>query len=145
VDYVTTDGRRSPASPSASGTAWSGVNYFGVPFEWMQQYYGSTIASWPASASAPLVPGGLSLYKVFLSGGSPLDSTTWLQQSLRPTSQGMFLSWNTQAGATYQVQVKTNLTAAWSNLGSPRFAAGTTDSIYVGGGTAGYYQIMLLR
>ena len=145
VDYVTTDGRRSPASPSASGTTWSGINYFGIPFEWMQQYYGTTIASWPANVNAPLTPGGLSLYQVFLSGGSPLDATTWLRQQITKTSQGMFLNWTTQPGATYQVQVKTNLAAPWSNLGSPRFAAGTTDSIYVGGGTVGYYRVLLLR
>jgi hypothetical protein len=34
---------------------------------------------------------------------------------------------------------------AWINLGSPRFAAGTTDSIYVGGSAAGYYRVVLLR
>jgi len=56
----------------------------------------------------------------------------------------MFLEWNTQAGATYQVQSATNL-AAWSNLGSPRFAAGTSDSINVGGNVAGYYRVVLLR
>jgi len=56
----------------------------------------------------------------------------------------MFLSWNTQPGFTYQVQVTTNFTS-WSNVGAPRFAAGITDSIYVGGGTAGYYRVMLLR
>jgi hypothetical protein len=62
----------------------------------------------------------------------------------------LFLSWNTQPGATYQVQVTTSFMhmasdTLWSNLGSPRFAAGTNDSIYVGGGMAGYYQVMLLR
>jgi len=57
----------------------------------------------------------------------------------------MFLKWNTQPGATYQVQAKTNLTSAWSNLGPARFAAGTTDSIDVGGSPAAYYQVVLLR
>ena len=56
----------------------------------------------------------------------------------------MFLSWNTQPGVTYQVQVTTNLTT-WSNFGAPRFAAGTKDSIYVGGSPAGYYRVMLMR
>jgi hypothetical protein len=58
------------------------------------------------------------------------------------TSQGMFLSWNTQPGLTYQVQVTTNFTS-WSNLGSPRFASGTNDSIYVGGGAAGYLPLSI--
>ena len=30
-------------------------------------------------------------------------------------------------------------------LGAPRFAAGAGDSIYVGGGSAGYYRVLLLR
>jgi hypothetical protein len=47
-------------------------------------------------------------------------------------------------GQTYQVQVATNM-AAWSNLGAPRFAAGASDSIYVGGTPAGYYRVVLLR
>jgi hypothetical protein len=144
VDYVTTDGRRSPLSPSVSGTTWSGANYYGLPFEWMEEYYGLNFAAWPANVNAPLVPGGPTLFQVFLSGGNPLDSSTWLQTSLTKTSQGMFLSWNTQPGFTYQVQVTTNFTS-WSNLNTPRFAAGTNDSIYVGGGTAGYYRVLLLR
>jgi hypothetical protein len=30
-------------------------------------------------------------------------------------------------------------------LGAPRFAAGKTDSIFVGGGAAGYYRVVLQR
>jgi hypothetical protein len=56
----------------------------------------------------------------------------------------MYLSWNTQPGLTYQVQMTTNFTS-WSNLGSPRFAADVSDSIFVGGGTVGYYRVLLLR
>jgi hypothetical protein len=71
-----------------------------------------------------------------------------LRTQLTGTSQGFFLSWNTQPGLTYQVQVTTNFaSASWSNLGAPRFAAGYTDSIFVGAGPggSGYYHIMLLR
>jgi hypothetical protein len=143
VEYVTSDGRTSPASPAASATTWSGYNYYGIPLEWMEQYYGMNIGSWPA-ANAPLTTGGLTLYQVFLSGGDPLDSTTWLKQQLVKTYEGLFLTWTTQPGATYQVQTTTNF-SVWSNLGSPRFAAGTTDSIDVGGATASYYRIVLLR
>ena len=149
VDYVRTDGKRPPLSPAASGTTWSGLNWGGIPYEWMAEFYGGYVNAsyyannWP-SASTVMGSGGMTLSKIFLSGGNPLNSTTWLQQTLTPTSQGLFLNWNTQPGATYQVQITTNL-IMWSNLGSPRFAAGTNDSIYVGGGKAGYYQVMLLR
>jgi hypothetical protein len=84
------------------------------------------------------------LLQIFLSGGNPFDSSTWLVQQLVNTPQGMFLKWNTQPGHTYQLLVQTNLGGAWSNLGAPRFAAGTNDSVYVGGGSAGYYQVLFL-
>jgi hypothetical protein len=152
VDYVTTDGRRSPISPSAGGTTWSGQSWGGIPAEWMAMYFGSLNVTfngntpsynWPFP-NVPLASGGPTLLQVFLSGGNPLDPGTWLQTALTRTSQGLFLSWNTQPGFTYQVQVTTNFTT-WSNLGSPRFAAGSGDSIFVGSGSAGYYRVLLLR
>jgi hypothetical protein len=153
LDYVTMDGRRSPLSPSASGTTWSGQNWGGIPVEWMTEYFGNLSVSfngsepvynWP-SPNTPPAGGGPALLQIFLSGGNPLDPNTWLQTALTRTPEGLFLSWNTQPGFTYQVEVTTNLPSAWSNLGAPRFAAGTSDSIYVGGGSAGYYRIQLLR
>jgi hypothetical protein len=144
LEYVTTNGMISPISPAASGTTWSGGNYYGVPVEWLELYYGNTIANWPANVNAPLAAGGQSLRQVFLSGGDPLDPTTWLRTSLVNTGQGMFLGWNTQAGATYQVQSSPNL-VTWTNQGVPRFAAGVSDSIYVGGSATGYYRVLLLR
>jgi hypothetical protein len=151
VDYVTMAGTRPPLSPSATGTTWSGQNWGGIPFEWMTEYYGSltlsfsgnsVVYNWP-SPNAPLSPGGPSLLQVFLSGGNPLNPGSWLLTTLTQTSEGLFLSWNTQPGFTYQVQVTTNF-VTWSNLGAPRFAAGTGDSIYVGSGSAAYYRILLL-
>jgi hypothetical protein len=144
VDYVTTDGRRSPLSPASSGTTWGGANYYGLPLEWMEEYYGLALGDWPTDVNAPLLAGGPSLLDVFLSGGNPADPTTWLQQQLTQTAQGMFLNWTTQPGATYQVQTTTDLTT-WSNLGAARFATSTTDAINVGGGQAGYYRVVLLR
>ncbi len=149
VDYVTTDGHRPPLSPAAGGTTWSGLNWGGIPYEWMAEffggYYGGTYHTnfWP-SANLLLASGGPTLAQVFLSGGNPLDSSTWLQTALANTPQGLFLSWNTQPGFTYQVQMTTNF-AAWSNVGAPRFAAGASDSIYIGKSSVGYYRILLLR
>jgi hypothetical protein len=156
VDYVTTDGRRSPLSPPASGATWNGQSWGGIPFEWMTKYYGNLIITFGnngpvynwLSPNVPLVPGGPTLLQVFLSGGSPLDSSTWLQTALSNTPEGLFLSWNTQPGFTYQVQATTNFTS-WSNLGSPRFAAGATDAVFVGNSSVikpgRYYRILLLR
>ena len=46
-------------------------------------------------------------------------------------------------GSVYQVQTSTDLTG-WTNLGVARFAAGTTDSIYLGLANKGYYRITRL-
>ncbi len=149
VDYVTVTGGRSPISPAASGSTRSGLNWGGVPYEWMSEYFGGYSNSkyvtsyWPPS-STRMAAGGPTLAQIFLSGGNPLDSSTWLQTWPVRTSQGMFLNWNTQPGATYQVQTTTNFNV-WSNLGTPRFAASTTDSVFVGGGPVGYYRVLLLR
>jgi hypothetical protein len=156
LDYVTTTGARpSQLSPSASGTTWGGQSWGGIPFEWMSEYYGTLTVSfsgntpvynWP-SPNAPLVAGGPTLLQVFLSGGDPLDSSTWLQTALTQTPNGQFyLSWNTQPGLTYQVQMTTNFTS-WSVVsnGAARFATSTSDWMYVGGGSAGYYRVLLLR
>ncbi len=95
-------------SPSASGTTWSGLNWGGIPYEWMAIFYGGYVNghyytnNWPSAAS-PVAAGGPTLLNVFLSGGNPFDPATWLQTALVKTPQGMFLNWNTQPGRTYQV------------------------------------------
>jgi hypothetical protein len=100
--------------------------------------------AWPNNLNAPLQPGGPTLLQVFLSGGDPLDAASWLHTSLVKTTQGFYLHWNTKPGFTYQVQTTTNFTS-WQDLGTPRFAAGTDDSIYVGASSSGYYRVYLLR
>lgn len=141
--YVLADGRRSPLSGTASNTTYSAASYGGVPVDWMVQYYPYGTA-WPA-ANAPLVPGGPTLAYVFLTGGNPLDPSTWLRTQLQPTSKGLFLSWNSRPGQVYQVQTAPSATGPWTNVDGPRYAAGTVDSKYVGGGEAAFYQVVLLR
>jgi hypothetical protein len=84
------------------------------------------------------------LLEIFLSGGNPLVPSTWLRTQLASTSQGFFLNWNPQPGFLYQVQTSADL-ASWTNLGAPRFAAGTQDSLNVGGNNVGYYRVLMLR
>jgi len=146
VAYVAADGRRSPLSAASSGTTWNGSRlmiYGGsLPAEWVAQYYGFGTA-WPP-ANSPLVPGGPTLLQVFLSGGSPLDPTSWLRTSVVHTPQGYFLTWNPQPGLIYQVQTSLDLNAL-GNLGAPGFAAGTADSIFIGGNNMAYYRVLLQR
>jgi hypothetical protein len=146
VAYTTASGRQSPMSAAATNSTWSGASWGGIPYEWMTEMFGRFTNNWPA----PNVPpsnspsGSPTVSQLFLSGGIPYEPATWLHQKLSQTSQGMFLTWNTQPGLTYQVQQSTNL-VSWFNLGSPRFAAGTNDSIYAGGSAGSYYQVLLQR
>jgi hypothetical protein len=161
VDYTMTNGQRSPISPpSASVTTWIGV-YWGppnmaVPYEWMQQYFGNDTSAWPA-VTADTDGDGMNNWQEFLAGTIPTNSASVLNVQISNattqttqarhdnlTQQGLYLNWNTQPGLTYQVQVTTNFTS-WSNLGSPRLATQSSDSIYVGSGAAGYYRVLLLR
>jgi hypothetical protein len=149
LTYVTAAGFQSSISPSTSGTTWSGLNWGGIPYEWMAEWFGGYIGgvyytkNWPLANSLD-VPGGPTYLQVFITGGNPFIPSTWLQMTVTQTAQGMFLNWNTQPGMTYQVQATTDF-KTWNNCGAPRFAAGTNDSIYCGGSPASYYRIQLLR
>jgi hypothetical protein len=142
--YVKPNGDQSPRSAPTSAATWSGVKWGGIPYEWMVTYYGSDMSTWPSANSPVGTAGNQTLQTIFLSGGNPKDSSTWLTTRLVSTPQGMFLNWNTQSGFTYQVQVSSDF-ITWSNVGLPRFAAGANDSVFVGGGGIGYYRIVLLR
>jgi hypothetical protein len=108
----------------------------------MTAHFGSDVFNWPLPTADSDGDGDSNL-KEFLSGTDPRDPRSVLKQKLQMTRQGMFLSWNTQPGCIYRVQTSTSL-GAWTNLDVPRFAAGTTDSLYVGGGGSGYYRIVRL-
>jgi hypothetical protein len=141
VDYVTTSGRRSPLSAATSANTWDGQIYKGVlPVEWMAEYWGYGNL-WPNPNDH--VPGGPTLLQAFLTGANPTDPTTWLRTAVSHTAEGYFLTWNPRPGLTYQVQTSTNLTT-WQNLGSPRFAQGSADSLYIGLGRVAYYRVMWL-
>ncbi len=152
VAYATLAGV-SPASPAAYGTTWGGQSWGGIPFEWMTANYGQLSVTfvngiptynWPVPNSA-IAPGGPTVYQAFLEGATA-NPSTWLKQTLTQTAQGMFLNWNTIQGATYQVQSSSN-GITWTNAGAPRFEAGASDSLYVGGGgsSSGFYRVLLLR
>lgn len=143
IAYVLADGRRSPLSGATTNTTYGVMTYGGIPYEWMQFYFGNDVFAWP-SPFADSDGDGVSNRNEFLAGTDPTDPNSVLRLRLHPTPQGLYLSWNTQPGLMYQVQVSTNL-GGWSNVGGPRFAAGLTDSMYVGGGNAGYYRVLRLR
>jgi hypothetical protein len=142
--YVLKDGRRSPLSASVTGRTYSASpTWGGIPQEWMTQFFGPDLFSWP-SPNADSDNDGVSNLNEFLAGTDPTDANSVLRIALQPTRQGLYLNWNTQPALLYQVQTSANLTT-WSNVGGPRFAAGRVDSLYVGGGSAGYFRVLRVR
>ena len=109
----------------------------------MTRYFGSDAFNWP-SPFADSDGDGVSNYNEFLAGTDPTSANSVLKIRLQPTPQGLFLNWNTQAGLIYQVQSSPDL-KSWTNAGGARFAAGTVDSMYVGGSKADYYRVLRLR
>lgn len=145
LGYVLANGSQSPLSPTASGTTWGpDLNYDGLPDNWEAMYYGTNQNNWPKGGASTVLTPGVTLLDVFLWGGNPKDSSTWLKQWISKTPEGYFLNWNTVPGGIYQVLGSGNL-QTWSNLGSPRFEAGKTDSIYLGVASQGYYKIVRNR
>ena len=146
--YGLTDGRHSLLSGSASNTTYSALWYYNlIPQEWMDASFtpgNHAFWTWPS----PYVDSdgdGASNYDEFLAGTDPMDANSVLKVRLQPTAQGLFLNWNTQVGLMYQVQTAPVPGGSWTNLGGPRFAAGTVDSMYVGSGSTGFYRIVRLR
>jgi hypothetical protein len=143
VAYMTTAGYLSPLSPTATGETWEDCNWYGVPCQWMTEYFGHNLASWPV-ATARVNPGGPTLLQIFMTGGNPTNSATWLQTTMTTSNHGMYLNWNTQPGMTYQIQATTDF-KTWNNYGSPIFERGTNDTRSVGNGGGGYYRVELLQ
>lgn len=143
--YVLNDNRRSPLSGSTTNTTFGALWYYDViPQEWMAAQFGQQFWTWPS----PYIDSdgdGASNYKEFMAGTNPNDINSVLKVRLQPSVQGLFLNWNTQPGLMYQVWSAGGATGPWSKVGGARFAAGTVDSIYVGGSAAGFYQIERLR
>jgi hypothetical protein len=109
----------------------------------MAMYFGGNTNSWP-SATADSDHDGMNNLQEFMTGTVPTNSASVLRVQLTQSGQGMFLSWPTVPGLTYQVQATTNFTG-WNNWGTPRFAAGSSDSVFVGGSAAGYYRVVVLH
>ncbi len=144
VGYLLEDGRHSAHSDPASGTTYSaGASWGGIPQEWMLRYFGGDMFAWP-SPNADSDGDGARNIDEFLAGTDPLNPNSVLRIRLQPSTQGLFLNWNTQPGLIYQVQTSTDL-ANWFNVGDPRFAAGNVDSMFVGGSNAKYYRVLRVR
>jgi len=145
LGYRLADGSRSPLSPESFGTTWGeDTNGDGLPDDWQAQYFGSESASWTAATADPDGDGASNL-KELLAGTNPKDGSSVLRAKVERLKQGKQLSWNTQPGLVYQVQVGQAL-GSWSSLGEPRFAAGRVDSLMLPeDGAQGYFRVIRLK
>jgi len=145
--YVFPGNVRSPLSPPATAVTYkqdrTGRDGFpdGLPDDWQQQYWGVKASEWPAG-NIDSDGDGVSNAKEFQAGTDPTDPNSVLKFWFTWSRFGRLFHWNTQPGFVYQVRVSTNLTD-WDDFGSPRFAAGTNDSVIISGDQlAEYYRVI---
>lgn len=143
--FVLEDGRRSAVSEPGTGRTWGeDANFDGLADDWQSGFWGSSPANWPAPQADSDGDGATNLQE-FQAGTNPADPDSVLRTQLVATAQGTRLGWNTQPGMIYQVQSSVDL-KAWGDVGTPRFAAGASDSMLVEGANASaYYRILRLR
>jgi hypothetical protein len=135
--FVLAGGGRSPLSAPATNKTW-GIDANGkfgtpdgLPDDWQRRYFGSKATDWD-SPNVDSDGDGASNWQEFLAGTDPRDPNSVLKTHITHTQQGRRLNWNTLAGCVYKVQITTDL-ENWSDVGSPRLAAGAADSMLVPG------------
>lgn len=144
--YQFSNGQTSAPSAPGSGTTWGpDDNLDDLPDDWQLRYWPNVLASfWPAAAVDSDGDGATNLAE-FLAGTDPTDPNSSLKVRMSMAGGQKRLTWKTEGGSVYQVQVSSNL-GGWSNYGSPRFAVGATDSVVLGPGAgAAYYRVVRVR
>ena len=145
LGYVLADASASALSAAATGQTWGeDANGDGLPDDWQTLYWGYKSDDWP-DPNADSDGDGVSNRNEFLAGTSPVDGTSFLRVHIARAQRGALLEWNSQPGFIYQVQAATAF-GQWANVGGPRFAAGTTDSISISPQQrATFYRVIRLR
>jgi hypothetical protein len=99
-----------------------------LPDDWQARFWAGA-AAWPGAAADTDGDGASNLQEL-LAGTDPTDAESVLRVAILATSQGPRLEWTTEPGCIYQIQLH-NAEGGWASVGTPRFAAGSTDSIAV--------------
>jgi hypothetical protein len=153
VNITTRHSQRQPAIAAHNGeffTVWSSFAGVAKGMELLAQRYissGGLAGGSSGSSSSEAVGNG---------DGSPVppplpqDSASGsgsaaLRVSLQGSPDKLNLSWNTVAGAAYQVQASTNLTV-WTDFGVERIGSGGADSIkFPSADGASFYRVKRVR
>lgn len=143
--YRLSDGRVSPPSEATTATTWGeDVNGDGLPDDWQRSFWGEDEGAWP-SVSADSDADGADNATEFRTGTNPLDSNSVLRMRIESSSLSPLLTWNTQPGFIYTLEVSSDL-KQWRKTGSPRFARGSVDSVPISSDLLRtFYRVTRLR
>jgi hypothetical protein len=144
MGYRLTDGRISPLSDMVSATTWGeDANGDGLPDDWQTINWGKA-ANWP-DVNADSDGDGASNLEEFRAGTDPTNPASVLKVQIDLREQGPYVRWNTEPGYVYQLELSTDL-KNWIDVGSPRFAPSTNDSIpAIQPGQGQYYRVIRMR
>jgi hypothetical protein len=143
--YVLPAGKRSALSESVTGKTWAeDLNNDGLPDDWQARFWGPDSSKWPGANADSDADGATNLQEL-LAGTNPVDPASVLRVQMISTDMGLRLEWNAQPGSIYQIQVLQE-SGSWLSIGTPRFAAGTLDSILLAPvSTVSLYRVIKVR
>jgi hypothetical protein len=142
LGYRTQDGLVSPLSGAVLVKTWGlDSNGDGLPDDWQTENWGK---KWPPAEEDSDLDGATNLEE-FLAGTDPTSVVSVLRMQIDAREQGIYLQWNTEAGNFYQIQITSDF-KTWQNVGTPRFAPSTSDSLPITvPGQVQYYRVIRMR
>jgi len=140
--YRTVAGRVSSFSQPVSVTTWGAdLDGDGLPDDWEKLNWGK---HWPRP-DEDSDQDGASNVEEFLAGTDPTNPNSILKIRMSVRPQGVYVEWNTEAGNYYQLEVTSDF-KTWRNIGTPRFAPSTTDSLpATEAEQVRYYRVIRMR
>lgn len=128
IRYVSELGTKSVRSAEGIGKTWADdANEDGLPDAFQQTYWGYNENRWEGAFEDSDNDGSSNLEEL-LAGTNPLSDQSYLGVSLEKENGQIWVVWEANPGAIYQVQ-RTGDLENWSNFGGPRFAHNGLDRV----------------